>query len=304
MIGRQQLEKYYLSIFYMNDLQGKVREICKVLEITPSRSKGQNFLVSGKIYDEIVAAAALKTTDSVLEIGPGLGFLTMKLAKNSKKVLAVELDDALARYLQMGIDAAGIDNVEIINQDILKFNLASYIDKEFAAPYKIVANLPYNITSIFLRQIFSLARKPELMVLMLQYEVARRIIAKPGEMSILAISVQYYADVEIVSEVKANNFWPAPSVDSAIIKFTLKAKNYLGRDYKLEEDQRFFRLIKFGFSAKRKMLKNNLAGGLKIEAVKIEKILLKHKLNPKIRAEDLSLGDWFKIFADFSQFMV
>ena len=142
------------------------------------------------------------------------------------------------------------------------------------------------------------------MVLMLHKEVAERIIAKPGEMSILAISVQYYADLEIIEEVKATNFWPAPKVDSAIIKFTLKPKNYLGEDYKLEEDKKFFRLIKFGFSAKRKMLKNNLAGGLKIEPSLIEKILLKQALNPKIRAEDLSLNEWYKIFADFSQFMV
>lgn len=288
----------------MNDLQGKVREICKVLEITPSRSKGQNFLVNEKIYNQIANVADLKTSDAVLEIGPGLGFLTMKLATNAKKVLAVELDDALANYLQMGIDAAGISNVEIVNEDILKFNLDSYINEGFDKNYKIVANLPYNITSIFLRQIFSFKNKPELMVLMLQKEVAERIIAKPGEMSILAISVQYYADLEIIEEVKATNFWPAPKVDSAIIKFTLKPKNYLGEDYKLEEDKKFFRLIKFGFSAKRKMLKNNLAGGLKIEPSLIEKILLKQSLNPKIRAEDLSLNEWYKIFADFSQFMV
>jgi len=288
----------------MNDLQGKIREICKVLEIKPSRSKGQNFLVNEKIYNEIIEAAELKSTDEVLEIGPGLGFLTMKLAKKAKKVLAVELDDALAHYLQMGIDAAGIENVEIINEDILKFNLDSYINKEFGEKYKIVANLPYNITSIFLRQVFSLSKRPELMILMLQKEVAERIVARPGEMSILAISVQYYAEVKIVSGVKANNFWPAPEVDSAIISFRSKLKNNLGRDYKLEDDKKFFRLIKFGFSAKRKMLKNNLAGGFKIETEIAEKILIKNGLNPKIRAEDLSLLEWSKIFADFSQFMV
>lgn len=286
------------------DLTKEIKEICKLLEIVPSRSKGQNFLVNEKIYDGIVKAADLKNSDSVLEIGPGLGFLTMKLAATAKKVLAVELDDALAHYLQMGIDAANIDNIEIINEDILKFNLDSYITDKFKANYKVVANLPYNITSIFLRQIFSLDNKPELMVLMLQKEVAERINAVPGEMSILAVSVQYYADIEIIREVKAANFWPAPKVDSAIILFKLKPKNYLGHDYKLAEDKKFFRLIKFGFSAKRKMLKNNLAGGLKIEPNQSEKILLKHNLNPKIRAEDLSLDDWYKIFADFAKFMV
>jgi len=286
------------------DLTPKIKEICKVLEIQPSRSKGQNFLVNEKIYDEIVKAAELKAADSVLEIGPGLGFLTMKLARNAKKVLAVELDDALAHYLQMGIDAADISNIEIINEDILKFNLDSYISKEFKDNYKVVANLPYNITSIFLRQIFSLDHKPELMVLMLQKEVAERINAQPGEMSILAVSVQYYADIEIIREVKAANFWPAPKVDSAVISFKLKPRNYLGKNYNLQEDKKFFRLVKFGFSAKRKMLKNNLAGGLKIKADLAGEILFKHSLDKKIRAEDLSLNDWYKIFADFSQFMV
>ena len=287
-----------------NDLTPKIKEICKVLEIQPSRSKGQNFLTSEKVYDTIVKAADLKSADSVLEIGPGLGFLTMKLASIVKQVLAVELDDKLAHYLQMGIDAADIENIEIINEDILKFNLDSYIKDNFGDKYKIVANLPYNITSIFLRQVFSLKKKPELMVLMLQKEVAERIAALPGEMSVLAISVQYYAEIQIIREVKAANFWPEPKVDSAIISFKLKPKNYLGRDYDLAEDKKFFRVIKFGYSAKRKMLKNNLAGGLKVKAEIIEKILLKHKLNPKIRAEDLSLEDWYKIFADFSQFMV
>lgn len=286
------------------DLTQKIKEICKLLEIVPSRSKGQNFLVNEKIYDRIVKAADLNSNNSVLEIGPGLGFLTMKLAATAKKVLAVELDDNLARYLQMGIDAADLSNIEIINEDILKFNLASYIDKEFDKNYKIVANLPYNITSIFLRQIFSLNNRPELMVLMLQKEVAERIAAKPGEMSILAISVQYYADIEVIKEVKASDFWPAPKVDSAIISFKIKAKNYLDHDYNPQEDKKFFRLVKFGFSAKRKMLKNNLAGGFKIKADLVEKILLKNNLNPKIRAEDLSLEDWHKIFADFSRFMV
>ena len=115
----------------MNDLQGKVREICKVLEITPSRSKGQNFLVNEKIYNQIANAADLKTSDAVLEIGPGLGYLTMKLATNAQKVLAVELDDALANYLQMGIDAAGISNVEIVNEDILKSQICHTILLQF-----------------------------------------------------------------------------------------------------------------------------------------------------------------------------
>lgn len=278
----------------MPDLLPKIREICQLLEIKPARSKGQNFLVNENIYDEIVAAADLKPDDTVLEIGPGLGFLTMKLAKKVKRVIAVELDDKLANYLQMGIDAQGIENVEIINEDILKFNI-NRLPADGA--YKIVANLPYNITSIFLRLFLEAPHQPELMVLMLQKEVVERIVATPPEMSILAISVQYYAEAKVVREVKAGNFWPEPKIDSAIIKLEIK------KDAP-RASKDFFRVVKFGFSAKRKMLKNNLAGGLKIPSKTIENLLIKQGFDPKSRAEDLLLADWEKLVAALAPFMV
>jgi 16S rRNA (adenine1518-N6/adenine1519-N6)-dimethyltransferase len=278
----------------MPDLLPKIREICQLLEIKPARSKGQNFLVNENIYDEIVAAADLKPDDTVLEIGPGLGFLTMKLAKKVKRVIAVELDDKLANYLQMGIDAQGIENVEIINEDILKFNI-NQLPADGA--YKIVANLPYNITSIFLRLFLEAQHQPELMVLMLQKEVVERIVATPPEMSILAISIQYYAATKIIREVKAGNFWPEPKVDSAVIRLDIKKD--APRANKI-----FFRIVKVGFSAKRKMLKNNLAGGLKISSKTIENLLLKQGFDPKVRAEDLFLADWEKLVAALTPFMV
>ena len=282
----------------MDDLSAKTREICKMLEITPTRSKGQNFLINEKIYDEIVAAAELKSDETVLEVGPGLGFLTMKLAKQVKKVVAVELDDQLANYLQMGIDAAGIDNVTIVNEDILRFNLDSYFTSDQTA-YKIVANLPYNITSIFLRRFLTATHKPQSLVLMLQQEVAERIVATPPDMSMLAVSVQYYAAAKIIRIVKAGNFWPEPEVDSAIIKLEIRPQAY-----EASTDKRFFRVVKFGFSAKRKMLKNNLAAGLHLEPQIIDDILLKQGFNPKIRAENLSLQDWQKLFAALEPFVI
>ncbi len=286
----------------MSDLLPKIREICKLFAIKPVRAKGQNFLVNERVYDDIVKAADLDGEDTVLEIGPGLGFLTFKLAKKVKRVLAVELDDKLANYLQIGIDAQGIENVEIFNEDILRFNLEAHLPAE--NKYKIVANLPYNITSFFLRLFLSSSHKPESFILMLQKEVAQRIIATPPEMSLLALSVQYYAEAEIIREVKAGNFWPEPQVDSAIIKLEVKNKNYPGISRPIIEDKLFFRLAKIGFSAKRKMLKNNLAGGLKIPQKTVAEILLKNKFNPLARAEDLTLDDWLKLFAALREFMV
>lgn len=280
----------------MDNLLAKTREICQMLEIKPARSKGQNFLINENIYDDIVKAADLKSDDLVLEIGPGLGFLTMKLAKIVKKVVAVELDDGLADYLQTGIKSADILNVEIINSDILKFNLAKLNGQK----YKVVANLPYNITSIFLRQFLSGENKPEALILMLQKEVAERIIATPPDMNLLAISVQYYGEPKIIREVKAGNFWPEPKVDSAVIKIEV-SNNYSGS---ISEDKQFFNLLKFSFSAKRKMLKNNLAAGLKISPKIIENSLRENNFNPKTRAEELTVSDYKKLFAALGEFVV
>lgn len=281
----------------MSDLLPKTREICRLFEIKPARTKGQNFLINEKIYDDIVAAAEVKVTDTILEIGPGLGFLTAKLARKARRVVAVELDDQLAHYLQMGLDSQDIDNVEIVNEDILKFNLSAHIDQTTA--YKIVANLPYNISSVFLRLFLSGRQRPDSLVLMLQKEVAERITACVPHMSILAISVQYYAEVEIIKNVKSGNFWPEPKVDSAIVKFKLRPEKY-----SRERDKLFFRLVKAGFSAKRKMLKNNLAGGLKKDQKAITFVLEKYGISAQARAEELSLDDWQKIFAALAPFMI
>jgi len=286
----------------MSDLSSQTRAICKLLDIKPARSKGQNFLINEKIYDEIIRVADLRPDDTVLEVGPGLGFLTAKLAQRVKQVIAVELDDKLADYLQVAVGSQDINNIEVINADILKFNWAEHWRSAAGASdgrYKIVANLPYNITSIFLRLFLSHAPRPELLVLMLQREVAERICAAPPDMSILAVSVQYYAEPAIVRTVKAGNFWPEPEVDSAVVK--IKARP---RDYDLAADKKFFQLVRVGFSAKRKMLKNNLAGGLEIEPAIVDKAFRQAGLSAKVRAEALSLEDWHKLFAALTPFVV
>lgn len=279
----------------MNLLE-KTLELAKNYDIKPDHSKGQNFLVEEEFFDKAIAAAEIKSGNTVLEVGPGLGFLTEKLANISKKVIAVELDQRLAELLKAKFEAQKITNVSVINDDILKIS-----DDFFAGfNYQIVANLPYNITSIFLRKFLTAKHQPESLVLMLQKEVAERIVAVVPQMSILALSVQFYARAEIVSLVPANAFWPQPEVNSALIKIVLKKPQELPRvDVTL-----FFRLIKIGYSAKRKMLKNNLGNGLHLRASEVEKILVDAGYSAKARAQELSLEDWLILFAKFSGFML
>ncbi len=278
------------------NLAQKTLELARLYGIKPDHSKGQNFLIEEEFFDLAISAAQIKATDTVLEVGPGLGFLTEKLSKVSHKVLAVELDKKLAELLQARFLTEKIANVEVLNTDIL-----TVPDNFFAnLDYKIVANLPYNITSIFLRKFLTAKNKPQSLVLMLQKEVAERIVALAPQTSLLALSVQFYATAEIISVVPATAFWPAPEVNSALIKIVLKSENELPA----VDAAAFFRLLKIGFSAKRKMLKNNLGNGLHLSPTEVEKILSESGYNPKARAQELNLSDWLNLFAKFSHFVI
>lgn len=279
----------------MSDLLSRTKEICQLFSIKPQHQKGQNFLITEKVYDDIIKAADLHPEDVILEVGPGLGFLTAKLSRSVKQVVAVELDEQLADYLDIGISAQANSNIEIVRGDILRFNPDRFTNQ----PYKIVANLPYNITSIFLRQFLTASSRPQSLVLMLQKEVAERIVAAPPKMSVLAVSVQYYATAQIIRTVKAGNFWPEPKVDSAVIKISLKPDRPTP-----SESKKFFRIVKVGFSSKRKMLKNNLSAGLNLETKSVAQILVKAGFDERVRAEDLSVEDWQKLFAALAPFVV
>ena len=279
----------------MNLLE-KTKGLCDLYNIKPARSKGQNFLIKEDVYEKIIDVAELKKDDVILEVGPGLGFLTEKLAVKAEQVVAVELDDKLANALQIRLKEEKVKNVEVVNENVLEiFKFSNFQIFKKKLNYKIVANLPYNITSVFLRKFLTSEYKPEMMVLMLQKEVAERIIAKPGKMSLLAVSVQYYAQAEILHYVPANNFWPEPKVDSAIIKLkvikSIKSK---------VNEREFFRLAKIGFSSKRKMLKNNLANGYHITQDEAEERIVEIGFDPKIRAQELSVEDWEKLLKHFS----
>jgi len=270
----------------------KTKDICRLYNIYPQKTKGQNFLINEEIYHEIVELSNIENSH-VLEVGPGLGLLSVNLAKKAKKVLAVEIDENLVKYLQSANLSKNLNNLEIINQDILKFNVFDYFSPEKS--YKVVANLPYNITSIFLRTYLSHSFPPQSLFLMLQKEVAERIIAQSPHMNLLAFSVQYFAQAELIKIIKADNFWPQPEVDSALISIeykTKRLKNGLVDKEQLEYDRKIFQLVKIGFSAKRKMLKNNLSAGLNIKEDIIRNYLIKSNLKEDCRAQNLSVNDW------------
>ena|SRR3989339_810306 len=271
-------------------LREETKKLCDFYNIKPVRTRGQNFLITEAVYDAVLSSAELTKEDTVLEVGPGLGFLTERLAKNCQKVIAVELDDKLAMVLGERLKECKAKNVRIINTNILDLIPEIGNWKLEIGNFKIVANLPYNITSIFLRKVYELKNKPEMMVLMLQKEVAERIAARAGQMSLLAVSVQFYAEAKIIGYVPRHNFWPEPAVDSAIIKLETRSK-------KPEADEKkFFQLVRIGFSSKRKMLKNNLASGYQIGVDRAVEIVKKAGFSEKIRAQELSIADWLKLF--------
>lgn len=284
----------------MENIAAKTKELCRIYDIKPVRSKGQNFLINEGVYQAIINAAEIKKDDTVLEVGPGLGFLTAELAQKAERVVAVELDDKLADILTIAIESQDVKNVEIINQDILTFNPAEHFQEN--EEYRVVANLPYNITSIFLRTFLTSSRPPSSLVLMLQKEVAERIIKTAPDMTMLSLSVQYYGRPSIVKIVPSSDFWPAPAVDSAILHFSYDRSRPTPES--LAEAKHFFRIARVAFSSKRKMLKNNLQAGLKLSNEDVSKALQTASINLKARAEDLSLEQWQLLVASITPFML
>lgn len=265
----------------MTDILKESLEICEKYKIKPKRENGQNFLIEEEAYEDIVRAAELSREDTVLEVGPGLGFLTRRLAKQAGQVVTVEIDQEIHDMLSVCFHDEAIDNIQLIREDVL--NLDKNIDYN-----KVVANLPYNISSHFLYQFLSKRDKAKVFVLMLQKEVVERICAVPGNMSILAVSVQYYARAEIIRNVGKDSFYPAPRVESAVLKLVRKDESEIDR----QNEKEFFRLVKVGFSSKRKMLKNNLSGGYQISQKEAEDLIIKAGLKNTARAQELSLSDW------------
>jgi len=260
------------------------RSWLRQLGIQPKKSLGQNFLVDQAAARRIVAAADLSPADAVLEIGPGLGALTRLLAQAAAQVVAVELDQRLIPVLEH--ELAAFSNVHLIHGDILELELASLL----RPAYKVVANIPYYITSAVLRRLLEAAVRPALMVLTVQEELARRIVAAPGEMSLLAVSVQFYGRPEIVARLKAGAFYPRPQVDSAVVRIHIRPQAQAlctGTDADL-----FFQVVKAGFSQRRKQLRNALSAGLGRPRELIEAALARAGVDAQRRAETLAVEEW------------
>jgi 16S rRNA (adenine1518-N6/adenine1519-N6)-dimethyltransferase len=261
----------------------KIPELLKRYDLHPSKGLGQNFLQDNQALQKIVSAAHLRQEDVVLEIGPGLGSLTRYLALSARSVTAVELDRKLFPALESIL--APYKNIRLIQGDILKMDPAEIIEE---AGYVVVANIPYYITSLVIRHLLEADQRPSRVVLTVQKEVAERICATPGKMSLLALSVQVYGKPVIGEVISAEAFYPQPKVDSAVLCIELYPQPIIPTD-RLDY---FFTVIKAGFSQKRKTLRNALSGGLRIAPVESENMLSAAGIDPQRRAETLNLDEW------------
>jgi len=282
----------------------QTRGLLRRFDLQARKGLGQHFLIDEEVLGLITSAAGLTPTDIIMEIGPGLGVLTRELAQQGGWVITIELDSKLAALLEQSL--ASFRNVTIINEDVLRIDPAALLQEQKAKlppvidspfSYKVVANLPYYITSPALRHFLEASLKPQIMVVMVQKEVAEAIVAKPGQMSILSISVQFYGEPSIISYVPAQCFYPAPEVDSAILKIKL----YAQPPVEVTDRQSFFDLVRAGFSAPRKQIGNSLAQGLGLSKAEVLSLLGGASIVPQRRAETFTLGEWAKLWQVFTQ---
>jgi 16S rRNA (adenine1518-N6/adenine1519-N6)-dimethyltransferase len=285
-------------------LLSQTREWLQQYDLRTRKSLGQHFLINAGILHNIIQTAALAPEDIVLEVGPGLGVLTRELVKKAGWVIAVELDSKLSEMLQQSL--ASCPNVSVINKDILEVEPLELIRQESIKfpqalagqkGFKLVANLPYYITAPILRHFCEAELKPQEMVVMVQKEVAKNITAQPGELGILAISVQYYGKPQIAGYVPAGNFFPAPKVDSAILKITF----YDRPPFEVTSEKSFFEIVRAGFCAARKQIGNSLAQGLAMPKPEVLSLLERAEVAQQRRAETLSLEEWARLERVFSE---
>lgn len=251
--------------------------------LKPKKSLGQNFLVEEHALEKVAAAAELTPHDTVLEIGPGLGSLTRHLAQAAARVVAVELDQNLLEPLNYVLE--GYENVEVIHGDILQL---TPISLQLPTAYKVVANIPYYITSAVIRHLLEAGAPPSRVVLTIQKEVAERLCAAPPDMNLLAVSVQFYSVPKVVAKISAGAFYPRPEVDSAVVRLEVRSQPAVN----VPSANEFFRVVKAGFSQKRKQLRNSLSAGLSLPAEQVEAWLTRANIDSKRRAETLSLEEW------------
>ena len=265
----------------------ELRNLLYAHHMRPNKAFGQNFLVDRAILQRIIEAAEIEPNDQVLEVGAGTGVLTRELAKHARRVVAVELErDMLALLAKT---TGEFRNVELLARNLLYLDPQEVFEQE---PYKLVANLPYYITAPTFRHFLESGNAPSLLVVMVQYEVAQRIVAGPGDLSLLGVSIQFYGQPKIIAHVPARAFYPAPKVDSAILRVDLR------KQVPLTPEQRdsFFRLVQAGFAERRKQLHNSLTHHLHQKNEEVRASLTAANIDPSRRAETLSIEDWLRLW--------
>ncbi len=266
-----------------------LRNLLYAHHMRPNKSFGQNFLVDRDILQRIVETAELEPGDQVLELGAGTGVLTRELARQARRVVAVELEQDMLTLLAK--TTRDYINIEIIERNLLYVDPQDVFGRE---RYKLVANLPYYITAPTFRHFLESANPPRLLVVMVQYEVAQRIVAEPGDLSLLGVSVQFYGQPRIVARVPARAFYPAPKVDSAILRVDIHEQAPLTP----RERDTFFRVVQAGFSERRKQLHNSLAHGLHRKDEEIRGWLATAGIEANRRAETLSIEEWLRLWRE------
>lgn len=267
-----------------------IKDMFRHYQMKPKDYMGQNFLVDEIALDQIVDAGEIKKTDLVVEIGPGLGVLTQQLAIRAKQLISIEKDTTLIDILKFNME--DYHNFTLYNKDVLAFNFS----EEIKGPYKVISNIPYYLTSHLFKYFLSQKNKPERMVFLVQKEVGLRVAAKAGELSVLGVSVQLHADPEIIAHVPKQSFWPSPKVDSVVLRIKPRVKYP-----EVTDEKQFFRIVKVAFAAKRKQLHNNLSSGLSLPMEVVNAWLEKNKIDPKTRAQDLSMDDWVNLYKTYPQ---
>ena len=284
-----------------DSLLAQTKRTMRRFDLRARKRLGQHFLIDETVQQSIISAAELTSSDVVLEVGPGLGILTQELARQAGRVIAIELDDKLAAFLKETL--ASFHNVTIINEDILRIDPAALLQEQklrfppAMSQYKVVANLPYYITSPVLRHFLEASAKPKMMLVMVQKEVAEAIVAEPGKRSVLSIAVQFFGKPRIISFVPSKSFYPAPEVDSAILRIDV----YPQPTVAVSDEKSFFEVVRAGFAAPRKQIANSLAQGLKSPKPEVLALLEKADIAVQRRAETLTLEEWAQLWQVFAR---
>lgn len=258
----------------------------------PRKSLGQHFLVDKRVLARIVTQSQLRGDEVVVEVGAGLGDLTQELALQARRVVAVEVDDALCRHLRQRFGEDG--RVQVIQGDILALSPEGLLHRAgvLPCPYVVVGNLPYNIATAVVRHFLEAALKPQRLVVMLQREVAQNLVAGPGRMSFLSVSVQLYSQPRLLFMVPPQAFYPPPKVRSAVVRLDVRPELAVAVD----DPQGFLRLVQAGFAAPRKQIRNSLALGLAIDAMTVAALLEAAGVEPTRRPQTLSLEEWAALY--------